>query len=123
MWRIEPESKLVISIKENVGQHLSAECGNRGYRDIKPERVVTIPKLRPGDVHTLRAEMISTVLNVYIDETLARQGPLGVEVRKWDDRVGIRSDNIRAQFDLRTGTFEQENARNQQCKSEAAEAE
>ncbi len=38
MWRIEPESKLVVSIKSNPGQHTSAECGNRGYRNIKPQR-------------------------------------------------------------------------------------
>ncbi|HEY6387149.1 MAG TPA: hypothetical protein VIX91_15845 [Candidatus Acidoferrum sp.] len=36
MWRIEPESKLVVSVKSNPGQHDSAECGNRGYRNIKP---------------------------------------------------------------------------------------
>jgi hypothetical protein len=35
MWRIEPESKLVVSMKSNPGQHTSAECGNRGYRNIK----------------------------------------------------------------------------------------
>ena len=35
MWRIEPESKLVVSIKSNPGQHTSAECSNRGYRNIK----------------------------------------------------------------------------------------
>jgi hypothetical protein len=32
MWRIEPEPKLVVSIKSNPGQHTSAECGNGGYR-------------------------------------------------------------------------------------------
>jgi hypothetical protein len=32
MWRIEPESKLVVSVKNNPGEHTSAQCGNRGYR-------------------------------------------------------------------------------------------
>jgi hypothetical protein len=124
MWRIEPDSKLVVSIKENPGQHLSAECGNQGYRNIKPQRSLPIPKLRPGDVHALRAEMTSAAaLSVYIDETLVWQGSLGSDVLKWESRVGIRSDNVRVQFDLRTGPLERENARIQGCKSEPAETE
>jgi hypothetical protein len=55
MWRIEPESKLVVSIKANPGQHTSAECGNRGYHNIKPAHSSPVPLLRPGDTHTLRA--------------------------------------------------------------------
>jgi hypothetical protein len=123
MWRIEPDSKLVVSIKENPGQHLSAECGNRGYRNIKPQRSPPIPKLRAGDVHTLRAEMTPTAMNLYIDETLAWQGPLSSNVLKWDSRVGIRSDNVRVQFDLHTGPLEKDNARIQSCESEPAGAE
>ena len=38
MWRIEPESKLVVSVKSNPGEHTSAQCGNRGYQNIKPRR-------------------------------------------------------------------------------------
>src|SRR5579862_939257 len=30
MWRIEPEAKLVVSVKTNPDEHSSAECGNRG---------------------------------------------------------------------------------------------
>src|SRR4029077_13503182 len=55
MWRIEPESKLVVSVKSNPGQHSSAECGNRGYRNIKPRRSTPAPLLRPGDTHRLSA--------------------------------------------------------------------
>jgi hypothetical protein len=43
MWRIEPESKLVVSVKTNPGQHSSAECGNRGYQNIKPRRRLSSP--------------------------------------------------------------------------------
>jgi hypothetical protein len=123
MWRIEPESKLVISIKENPGQHSSAECGNRGYRNVKPERTAPIPQLRSGDAHTLRAETKGADLNVYIDGTLAWQGPLSSDVTKWDERVGIRSDNVRAQFELRTPARNQATTRNLDCKSEPSEAE
>jgi hypothetical protein len=57
MWRIVPQSKLVVSVKSNPGQHSSAECGNRGYRNIKPRRSIPVPILRSGDAHDLRAEM------------------------------------------------------------------
>jgi hypothetical protein len=123
MWRIEPDSKLVVSIKENPGQHSSAECGNRGYRNIKPQRSSPIPKLRLGDMHTVRAEMTATGLNVYIDEILAWQGSLGSDVQKWEPRVGIRSDNARARFDLHTGALERKDVDRQSCKSEPADAE
>jgi hypothetical protein len=49
MWSIEPESKLVVSIKSNPGMKTSAQCGNRGYRNIKPKRSAPVPRLKPGD--------------------------------------------------------------------------
>lgn len=123
MWRIEPESKLIVSIKENPGQHTSAECGNRGYRNIKPQRSAPTPQLRAGDAHTLRAELTPTTLNIYIDQTLAWQGALGEGARKWDERVGIRSDNVRWQFELRTGPLDHDNAHKGVCESKPGEAE
>ena len=33
MWRFEPESRIVVSLKKNPGQTTSAECGNRGLSD------------------------------------------------------------------------------------------
>ena len=51
MWRIEPESKLVVSVKSNPGQQTSSQCGNRGYRNVKPRRSTPVPALRSGDSH------------------------------------------------------------------------
>src|ERR1700722_50364 len=56
MWRIEPESKVVVSIKSNPGQHTSTECGNRGYRNVKPWHSAPVPVLNRGDAHLLGAE-------------------------------------------------------------------
>ena len=41
MWRIEPESKLVVSVKSNPGEHTSAQCSNQGYQNIKPQPQLT----------------------------------------------------------------------------------
>jgi hypothetical protein len=103
MWRLEPESKLVVSVKSNPGQHTSAQCGNRGYQNIKPTRSTPVPILNPGDTHTLRAEMNGAELRVFADKSLVWEGSVGPEALTFDGPVGIRSDNARLQIDLETG--------------------
>jgi hypothetical protein len=101
MWRIEPQSKLVVSVKSNPGQHTSAECANRGYRNIKPRHAIQVPVLRPGDTHHLRAEMNGEELKVFADNALVWEGPLGEEALSFIGPVGIRSDNARLQLQIR----------------------
>lgn len=102
MWRIEPESKLVVSVKSNPGQHTSAECGNRGYRNIKPLRSAPVPALHSGDPHALRAEIHGAEMRVFADSALVWQGSIGPEALAFDGPVGIRSDNARLQLKLLT---------------------
>jgi hypothetical protein len=101
MWRIEPESRLVVSIKSNPGEHTSTQCGNRGYRNIKPRRNARVPVLRSGDVHILRAEMNGEEMKVFADNALVWEGSLGPDALAFDGPVGIRSDNARLQIELR----------------------
>jgi hypothetical protein len=103
MWRIEPESKLVVSVKGNPSQHTSAECGNRGYRNVKPRRSSPVPMLQPGIAHTLRAEMSGDEMRVYADNNLVWEGTVGPEARHLNGPVGIRSDNARLEIELRAG--------------------
>jgi hypothetical protein len=103
MWRIEPESKLVVSVKSNPGQHTSAECGNHGYRNIKPRHSTPVPVLRSGDTHELRAEINADEMKVFADNRLVWEGSLGADAASFDGPVGIRSDNARLQIQLRTG--------------------
>jgi hypothetical protein len=103
MWRIEPESKVVVSIKKNPGQTTSSECGNRGYQNIKPQRSGPVPVLRPGDAHTLSAELLGSRLRVAVDGTNVWEGDLGPEAEALRGPVGIRSDNVRLAFDLKAG--------------------
>jgi hypothetical protein len=103
MWRIEPESKLVVSVKSNPGEHTSAQCGNRGYQNIKPRRSVPVPTLSSGDTHVLRAEMNGAEMQVFADNSLVWEGSVGPDALAFDGPVGIRSDNARLQIDLRTG--------------------
>ena len=100
IWRIEPESKLVVSVKRNPGQHTSAECGNRGYENIKPGRSFPVPRLEVGQSHTLRAEMEGNEMRVLVDNGLVWEGTVGSDAAALDGPVGIRSDNAQVEFDL-----------------------
>jgi hypothetical protein len=101
MWRIEPESKLVVSVKSNPGQHTSAECSNHGYQNIKPRHSSPVPALRSGDTHNLRADMNGAEMRVFADSSLVWEGSVGP--LDFDGPVGIRSDNARLQIQLETG--------------------
>jgi len=102
MWRIEPESKLVVSVKTNPGAHTSAECGNRGYENIKPQKASPVPHLQAGQSHTLSAEMKNSGLRVFIDNREVWQGDVGQNAANLDGPVGIRSDNAHLEFELQT---------------------
>ena len=111
IWRIgseskQPESKLVVSVKRNPDAHTSAECGNRGYENIKPRKSAPVPRLRPGDSHTLRAEMKKEELRVFVDNREVWSGDVGADAAALAGRVGIRSDNARLEFNLKTGPYE-----------------
>jgi hypothetical protein len=123
MWRIEPESKLVVSVKSNPGQHTSAECGNRGYRNIKAARGRPVPELRPGAAHTLRAEMNGAEMRVFADSALVWEGSVGTEALAFDGPVGMRSDNARLEIELRTGQALRAGGREAGCRTGPGESE
>ncbi|HYK51629.1 MAG TPA: hypothetical protein VEU94_18055 [Terriglobales bacterium] len=115
MWRIEPESKLVVSVKSNPSQHTSAECGNRGYRNIKPRFSKPVPTLRPGDAYTMRAELSATGMRVLVDDGLIWQGSVGPEVLSLTGPVGMRSDNARLELELRVPQPAEDNPEKRQA--------
>lgn len=103
MWRIAPKEELVVSLKSNPGQKTSAECGNRGYQDVKPARGSPVPPLREGSSHDLRAQMSGDELRVYADGALVWEGHVGPLAMQLHGPVGIRSDNVNLEFELRAG--------------------
>jgi hypothetical protein len=121
MWRIEPESKLVVSVKSNPGQHSSAECGNRGYKNIKPRRSTPVPVLRPGETHDLRAEMNGDEMKVFADNALVWEGSVGSEALSFDGPVGMRSDNARLELELRAPQVPSRQGRAPGCRTGESE--
>jgi hypothetical protein len=124
MWRIEPESKLVVSVKSNPGQHSSAECGNRGYRNVKPARSKPVPVLHPGSAHSLRAEMNGAEMKVFADNVLVWEGSVGPEAGNLEGPVGMRSDNARLEIEFRAPQRLRAQSGNAQgCRSGPGESE
>jgi hypothetical protein len=101
VWRFEPESSLVVSVKSNPTEHASADCGNHGYQNIKAEKASPVPVVHPGETHILRAEMNGADLTVFADDNLVWEGDLGPDVLTLNGPVGVRSDNARLALDLR----------------------
>jgi hypothetical protein len=100
MWRIEPQSRLVVSVKRNAGQRASAECGNRGYQNLKPRYSAPIPALASGQSHRLRASMQGDELTAAIDDRIVWQGALGPAAAGLQGPPGVRSDNAQWRFEL-----------------------
>ena len=100
MWRIAPEPKLVVSIKQNAGQHTSSECANRGYHNLKPRRAAPVAFLAVDSSHVLAAEIRGEELQVQVDHVTVWEGRLSGTARSWDGPAGVRSDNVRLEFDL-----------------------
>ncbi|MEA2623963.1 MAG: hypothetical protein QOD06_8 [Candidatus Binatota bacterium] len=98
MWRIEPQSGLVVSMKQNPGKSRHAECGDRGYRNVKPERSARLPEIRAGEPHVLRAAMHADRVEVRADGEVVWAGSLGGGALEFDGPVGVRTDN--GEFEL-----------------------
>jgi hypothetical protein len=103
MWRFEPESRIVVSVKRNPNQTSSSECGNRGYETIKPRRSHATPPLRTGDKHDLTAMMHGTEMTITVDGKKVWEGDAGPSASDLNGPVGIRSDNVRLMLNLEAG--------------------
>jgi hypothetical protein len=98
MWHIEPDTAVAVSVKRNVGMRTHEQCGARGYLNIKAQRRVDLPPVRPGESHTLRAELHGSDLTVIADATVAWRGWVGNEASSLVGPTGFRTDNGRFEF-------------------------
>jgi len=99
MWRLEPATGVEVLVKRNPGQSVHDECGNRGYRKVKPSVVRPLPALRPGSAHRLAAELTGARLVARVDGQPvleAEVGELG-----FSGPAGFRTDNVAAELELR----------------------
>jgi len=99
MWHIEPDATVAVSIKRNAGVHTHEQCHAGGYVNFKAQRRVDLPPIRPGEAHTLRAELHGNDLTVAADGKVAWQGTFGNELAALDGPPGLRTDNARFEFE------------------------
>ena len=102
MWRLEPESRIAVSVKSNPDQHVHAECGKRGTSTVSPERTRPLPPVWAGEPlsHALRAKITGAVLMVFADGSLVWRGLLPADVLRTHGPVGIHCDNAKLEFKL-----------------------
>jgi hypothetical protein len=98
MWHIEPDATVAVSIKRNAGMHTHEQCRAGGYVNFKPLKHMDLP-IRPGQTHTLRAELHGNDLTVTADGKVAWQGTLGNELLSSGGPPGFRTDNARFEFE------------------------
>jgi hypothetical protein len=93
-WRLSPTVAIVVSEKANPNRTRHDQCGNGGYRTLRPTWSQPPPVPRAGGVHELSARIDGGELRVSVDGQLVWRGsvapvpssapPLG---------SGLRSDN------------------------------
>ena len=113
MWHIEPDGKIGVSVKSNPGKHAHSECHADGYTTLRPRFSVPVPRVLPGDAHTLRAELRGNDVTVSVDGGTVWAGSVGDRIQAIDGPVGFRTDNGRFAFeylarDLDAGTTRRE---------------
>jgi hypothetical protein len=102
MWRLEPESTIVVSVKNNPDQHAHSDCGGRGTTTVSPEHTRPLPPVRGGErlSHALRAKITGATLGVFADGGLVWQGVLPADVLRTHGPVGIHCDNAKLEIRL-----------------------
>jgi hypothetical protein len=103
MWRLRDngEGELVVQWKHNADQTTSAQCGNRGYETIRPRKATALPNVAVGARHVLRAEIEGESLRVLVDGVSSWEGSLPREALDAKGVIGLRSDNVRFEGELR----------------------
>ena len=99
MWR--SESGVEALVKRNPGQSVHSECGNRGYRKVKPEVSRPAPPLEPGSAHRLAAELVGTRLVARVDGEPVLEAEVGA--LGFSGPAGFRTDNVEAELELLAG--------------------
>ena len=99
MWHIQPDAQVSVSIKRNPGRHSHAACHAGGYTRLKATSRVDLPRINPGEQHTLRAELQPDRIEVFADERPVWTGSLMGTVIDFDGPAGFRTDNARFEIE------------------------
>ena len=101
MWQVAPVTRVAVAVKSNPGLATHAQCGDRGYINLKPTVEVGVPQIRLDEPHSLRADLDGDTLLVHADGINVWTGKLPAQAFAFDGPVGMRSDNGEFDFQLR----------------------
>jgi hypothetical protein len=101
MWHIEPTQGIFVAVKSNPGQCKPAECGDRGYISVKAATYRKPSPIGEGQSRKLRARIDGVQISVWVDDVLAWQGDLPKEAFEFDGPVGLRSDNVSSDVEMK----------------------
>ncbi len=91
------------SVKRNPGQRAHAQCGARGYTNVRSRWAAPVPPIVPGVSRMLQATLKGNDLTVLVDGAVAWKSMLPVWIADFDGPVGLRSDNVRFEFEYYVG--------------------
>jgi hypothetical protein len=103
-WRVYPESSVVVQLKRNPGMTKFADCGNEGYQTIRPSYSAPVPVLAIGAEHVMAVSLSNRMLVVTVDEKPVWQGEVKSELLDFSGPVGLRTDNVKLDFELFTAS-------------------
>lgn len=105
MWRILPESRVVVSIKSNPGEHTAEECGNRGYHNVRGSGESRASAVELESRHSLRAELEGDSLVAWADGKVVWEGRLDASAFAFDGPLGFRTDNGRFEIEFQAASL------------------
>lgn len=93
---VEPISRIVVSVKNNPGMTLNAECRDGGYTSYAS---VLISQIYPGQEYELSARIAdgTNTLMVYYNKEPIWIGEVGAA---WSGIGGIRTDNVKTHLEV-----------------------
>lgn len=95
MWRLGERSSVVASIKSNPEASRHQECGNRGYRNLRPYWRAPVDSPAVGSTHELSASVSNGLLELRIDAKPVLRAVLSGRHDLAVGSSGLRSDNVR----------------------------
>jgi hypothetical protein len=101
-WHASPTTSVAVSVKRNPGASTHEACGASGYLNLPARHPPVNVPMAIGVPHRLRAHLRGSELTVLADGRVAWVGSLPKEAFLFDGPVGVRTDNGRFVFRLRS---------------------
>jgi hypothetical protein len=94
MWRFDEGASVVATVQANPAFARHSQCGNRGYRSLRPFWTAAVEPPRIGSIHELSATVERGLLEVMIDGRPVLHAVLAGHRAPAFGASGLRGDNV-----------------------------